>query len=440
MSLITISTQILSRGFPFPRRRLLLTYLTAMIVIFGTSGISLYLFLIKSFNQQLHRELLTLVEAAAPSLETIKSQGIQSLDKEVPWRNLFSEDEYSLEWYDSEGRLLAKEGTSFPLSSLFQTISPETLKKDVPVFQRQGQIQTAIISIYVNNPDDSDPTLEGYIRASESAQEIEVIANKLRLGLGLGGTTALVLVGISSVYLTQEALSPMKQGVQRLRKLTNDVSHQLRTPLTRISIATEILLSQRDKIQPDQARKLNIINTAAEQLKRLVEELLFLIRTDMTSDSRDVQFSRVPLKPLLQNLSQQFEPIARARGINFQTQLLGNVLVRGDLARLTRLFSNLLENAFDYTDTNDSIFLSMQLSPGTVVISVQDSGMGMPAEHLPSIFQGFWRSEQARIQQPEGFGLGLTIAHAIAQQHRGKIIVSSQVGVGSCFQVHLPVI
>ena len=436
MSLITISTQIFSRGFLFPRKRLMLTYLVAMICILGTSGISLYLFLIKNLNQQLDRELLTLVEAAAPSLNTIKSEGLQSLDREVPWRNLFSEQEYSLEWYDSEGKLLAREGTQFPHMSLFKTISPAQLNKGFPVLQRLGHIQTATISVYANNPDEETPILEGYIRASESTQEIEVILDKLRVGLALGGTTALVLVSIGSVYLTQEALSPTQRGVQQISKITSDVSHHLRTPLTRISIATEILLSKKDKIQPEEVKKLNIINTAVEQIRRLVEELLFLVRADLPSKLRE----SVSLKPLLQPLSQQFESIAQARGINFQTELLSNVLVSGDSVRLTRLLTHLLENAFNYTDLGGSVFLSMKLSHGTVIISVRDTGMGIADGDLPFIFQGFWRGELAQNKQPEGFGLGLTIAYAIVQQHQGEIKVSSQIGVGSCFQVHLPLV
>ena len=446
MSLISISTQILNRGFAFsrgfslPRRRLLLTYLIAMISILGISEVSLYFFLIGNLNQQLNRELLTLVQAAAPSLDRVKSEGIQSLDREIPWRDLFSNQDYSLEWYDSEGTLLARKGTNLPLPPLFQTLSPEKLTENSPVFQRQGQIQTATISVYAKNPDETSLMLEGYIRAGESTQEMELILNKLRLGLGLGGTTALILVSISSIYITQEALSPMEQGVYTLRKLTSDVSHQLRTPLTRISIATEILLSKTDQIQPDEARKLSIINTAVDQIKCLVEELLFLIRIDMTSNLRELEFSRVSLKPLLKTLEEKFQVIAQRKGIDFQTHLLSKVFVRGDTVRLTRLFTNLLENSFNYTDSGGSVFLSMKLSGGNVIVSIRDTGMGIAAEDGSYIFQGFWRSESAKIRQSEGFGLGLTIAHAIAQQHQGKITVTSEIGVGSCFQVHLPLV
>ena len=95
LSLITISSQIFSRSLLFPKKGLLLTYLVAMICILATSGISLYFFLIKNLNQQLDRELLTLVQAAAPSLSSIKIEGHKNLDREVPWRNLFSQQKYS---------------------------------------------------------------------------------------------------------------------------------------------------------------------------------------------------------------------------------------------------------------------------------------------------------------------------------------------------------
>ena len=433
LSLVTISTKILHRGLLFPKKRLLLTYLVAMICILGTSGVSLYFFLIKNLNQQLDRELLTLVQAAAPSLNSIKMAGHQNLDREVPWRNLFSEQQYSLEWYDSEGQLLAREGNKFPDSPLFKNISPSQLNQEV-LFKRLGKMQTVTISVYADNPDGENPILEGYIRASESTHDMEVILSQLRFGLGLGGTTAIILVGIGSIYLTQQAISPMKQGMSRIIKITSDVSHHLRTPLTRISIATEILLSKKDKIQPDEVKKLNIINGAVDQLKRLVEEVLFLVRIDITSHQKE----RISLKPLLQNVSEQFAPIAEAKGINFQTQLPNRVLVRGDSTRLTRLFKILIENAFNYTEPGGKVFFSMQLTPAAVVLSVQDTGMGIDITDLPFIFQGFWRSELAQAKYPEGFGLGLTIAYAIVQQHQGKIMVDSNKGIGTCIKIKLP--
>lgn len=437
MSLINISTRIFSRDFAPPRRRLLLTYLLIMITIFGASGISLYIFVNKSLKQQLNLELLTLVDAAAPSLKTIKTEGHHNLDRELSWRKLFSQQKYSLEWYDSQGKLLARRGDNFPSLPLLATISREKLNQDFPIFQRQDRLQTATISVYTDNPKQHNLTLEGYIRASESTQEIDVTLSKLRIGLELGGTTAIILISLSSIYLTHEALRPMKKGVQRLKQLTADISHHVRTPLTRINIATDILLSQTDKIQPYQVNKLNIISRAVEQIKSLLEELLFLVRIDITATFKELRFTRLSLNQLLQDLSEQFRPLAQAQAIDFQTQLNSNFVVKGDRYRLSRLFTNILENAFQYSNPGDRITLSTKLTHNIVTITIEDTGIGIAEEHLPYIFQDFWRSDLAISKEPEGFGLGLTIAQAIVQQHRGKIIVSSMAGVGSCIQVEL---
>jgi signal transduction histidine kinase len=102
------------------------------------------------------------------------------------------------------------------------------------------------------------------------------------------------------------------------------------------------------------------------------------------------------------------------------------------------LFSNLLDNAIKYTNLGGSVTLSSLQSGGWAVVTVQDTGIGIPSEYLPLVFQRFWRSEQTRTRQEQGLGLGLAISKTIVEQHQGKISVSSQVGVGTRFQVRLP--
>ena len=199
-------------------------------------------------------------------------------------------------------------------------------------------------------------------------------------------------------------------------------------------MATEILLAKKDKIQPDEFRKLNIINSATNQLKRLVEEVLFLARADIPSNVKE----RISLKPLLHDSIEQFKPLAQAKGIDLRVQLSSRIFVKGDSIKLTRLFVNLLDNAIQYTDPGGRVFFSMRLSQGKVIISIQDTGMGIAAGELPFIFQGFWRSESARSVYPEGFGLGLTIAYAIVQQHQGEITVDSHGTAGTSIKVKLP--
>jgi two-component system, OmpR family, manganese sensing sensor histidine kinase len=438
MFLFTISTRIFNQGFLIYRKRLLLKYLIFTVAISSISGISLYFFVIRSLNQQFDQELLTLVEAATPSLSIVKSEGKQNLEREISWVKLFSNQQYGLEWYDNQGKLLAREGHHFIQPPIFNNIQALKSTSKTFVFARLGKIRTATIAVYSRNSGDEKLLLQGYIRASQSTQEIEVVFAQLRLGLELGGATAIFLVGFSNIYLATETLKPLKKGIQRLRRITADVSHQVRTPLTRISLATEMLLNQTSKSQVSQARKLSIINAAVEQIRHLVEEVSFLIRIDTTPNVEKLRFNDVPLSEVLQSLSEQFTPIASSKGINLQTQLGKKIIIKGCQDELNRLLTNLLENAIRYTDAPGSVFLSVEQSQTKVIVTIRDTGIGIPRDHLPFIFQDFWRSETAKVKYPESVGLGLTIAEAIIQQHQGKITVISEVGVGSCFQVHFP--
>jgi len=408
-----------------------------MSALFGVSLTVVYFSFTRSLNELLDQELLTLAQAAAPSLETVKTEGLQNFDKHLPWHSLF-EREQGLEWFDSDGKLVAREGTTFPKFSLSKYISPLHLKRGSPVIQQQGQIRTLTISVFSEHSQPKMLRLEGYIRASESTEEIEAALRKFQLGLGLGGIMALILSSITSIWLTQMVLEPIQQSFQRLKQFTADASHELRTPLTAINTATEVMQSHPERIHPLDAKKLVAIASATNQLTRLANNLLVLARTDSATVPLDQQWLSIPLDELLQDLLELLEPQAQAKGITITANLLGTIFVKGDPEQLTCLFSNLLENALKYTPPGGRVILSLAKYKRFVLITVEDTGIGIAAEHLPFIFQRFWRADKARSQQVEGSGLGLAIAQMTAHQHGGKITVTSQIGAGSCFQVYLP--
>ena len=411
-------------------------HLAAMTVILGASATASYLFFSRSLHQQLKDQLLSLVQAAVPSLDTVKINGRQSLYKDLPWPNLFSQGQQSLEWFDANGELLAREGTIFSQSPLIKNISSSSLREGSPVFQQQDGVISVTIAIYSETPDEKTLRLAGYIRGSESTQELETALNQLRVGLAIGGVTALILITLSDVYLTQKTLELLNQDFQELKQFTADVSHELRNPLTSIGIATDIMLSCREEMEPEEVKKLDMIDAAANQMRRILEDLLFLARTEAASTP--IAKSTISLVQLLRDLQERFEPLAQAKGISFQAQLPSSLSIKGNLDQLSRLFSNLLDNALRYTEAGGSINLCLNQSRGSAVVSVEDTGIGIPHEYLPFVFLRFWRSRQTRAQQEEGLGLGLAICQAIAQQHGGEIGVSSKVGRGTCFQVTLP--
>jgi signal transduction histidine kinase len=418
--------------------RLMLAYLVAMTAIVGVSETTFYFFFSRSLNSQLNNQLLTLVQAAAPSLRTVRVEGRPSLDEELPWRNLFSTREQSLEWFDPNGKLLAQEGEDFPQLPLAQNLSFSQLSKGSPVIQHQEQMRVITIGVYANTSDAKTLRLEGYLRASQSTKRLESTLSNLRLGMGLGGIIALLLASVSSLYLTRQVVKPMRYNFQRLTQFAADASHELRNPLLRISIATEIMLSHEERLEPADIKKLTTISTATEQMKRLIDDVLFLARTDAAYIPLTDQERTVALDTLLKTLVERFEPQAQVKGIHFQKQVPDDLAVMGNANQLERLFSNLLENALKYTEKGGRVTVSVNKYRQNAIISVKDTGMGIPPEYLPFIFQRFCRAEQARAKEEDGFGLGLAIAQTIAKQHGGEITVNSQLGFGTCFQVRLP--
>lgn len=193
-----------------------------------------------------------------------------------------------------------------------------------------------------------------------------------------------------------------------------------------------------DRIHPANVNKLEAISSASNQMTQLVEDLLLLARTDAVTNSQMIAWITIPLDELLEDLVDFLEPQAVSEEITLKSEISTGVFIKGEAIQLKRLFFNLLQNALHYTLKGGTVIVSLAKLERLIVINVQDTGIGVSPEHIPLIFNRFWRADQARSQREGGVGLGLAIADAIARTHGGDIIVTSEVGVGSCFQVRLP--
>lgn len=445
---VTASNQIPRPMFQSLRWRLLLSYLAAMAAILGTFGAVVYLSFSRSLDQQLNRQLLTLAKAAVPHLDsqlltlnevagssrvatstvgTIDTEGLQSLIQESPWRDL-AQSNQSLEWFNGDGKLLAREGAVFSTLALAGGLHT----------RQQDKIRSFTIAVSTDNGLGQKTPLKGYVRASTSIREAEVALQRLSLGLSLGGMIALILSAVGCMRLSQRTLEPVEHSFQQLKQLTVDVSHELRSPLTAIKTSIDVILSHPERIHPSNGKKLLAIASATEQITHLAEDLLFLARLDATVLPPSAEQIPVSLDKVLQDLMERLEPQAQAKRIAFGSNLPPGISTVANAAELSRLFANLLENALQYTPAGGRVILSGAKDDRSVVIQVEDTGIGIASDNLPFIFQRFWRGDKARSQRVEGLGLGLTIAQTVAQRHGGEIIVSSKLGVGSCFQVHLP--
>ncbi|NMF61697.1 sensor histidine kinase, partial [Brasilonema octagenarum] len=277
--------------------------------------------------------------------------------------------------------------------------------------------------------------LVGYVRVSQSLEEFEETLEKLDWGLGGGIIITLVLSGVGGILLTRQAMQPIEESFQRLKQFTADASHELRSPLMAIKINADLALEYPEEIGAKEVEKFQAIASATNQMTRLTEDLLFLARTDKVPNQN---WETLNLTSILENLVQLYKPQAQAKQINLISQLSENLYLMGDSVQLTRLFTNLIENALYYTPSSGVVEIKTSRVASQLYVNVQDTGVGIAPEHIDKVFERFWRADLSRSYWGGGSGLGLAIAQAIAQNHGGLITVTSQLGIGSCFTVRLP--
>jgi len=429
------------------RWRLLIYYLTVIAGILSVFVAGVYIFFGSTLYGQLDKKLLTLAQSAASSFASVEDEGesyLATVDK-VPWRDIFNRDQQSLEWFDASGELLGSKG-SFQLDI---EPKPGPLNGVVNFYQDkdsgeetiQVSIRTYTISVFKDSTVPNNPaTLEGYIRASQSIEEIEGVKNRLFFVLIGGAGVTLILSGLGGIWLTQEAIAPIKASFLQLKQFTADASHELRGPLTAIKASIDLMKSHPERVHPKDAKKITAISSATDQMGQLIEDLLFLARTDKKVVMPKREKKSVSLDQILKNIIVLLEPYAQKKKITLKSKINSSFLILGEISQLTRLFSNLLQNALQYTPEGGNVTLELYKQNRSAIVTIRDTGIGISYEQLPYIFNRFWRADKARSRREGGTGLGLAIVKAIAENHGGRISVTSNVNVGSCFQVKLPLL
>ncbi|MGZ6347403.1 MAG: sensor histidine kinase [Anaerolineales bacterium] len=222
------------------------------------------------------------------------------------------------------------------------------------------------------------------------------------------------------------------------RQLIGDVSHELRTPLTAIKGSMEGLV---DGVLPATPETYQQIHAEAGRLARLVDDLQELSRVEAGAYPLDIQ--PVELSALIQSTLKQFTSQARAKGIDFRSDLQPDLPpVFADRDRITQVLTNLVANAMQYTPAGGQVTIHSQRHQDEVQVSVVDTGIGIPSDQLPNLFTRFYRVDKSRSRQAGGgSGIGLTIARHLVEAHGGRIWAeSSGEGKGSSFTFTLKVV
>ena len=412
------------------RLRLSLNYLAVISLVLLLFAIGVRIL----FDRILHQKIIDRLEVIAENaIDNVDLDDDRLMfDRELTDRHRMNlsipvlSPEYNLELFDFKGNQLSKLGkldADLPLS--FQNF--HQVRSGDPRFQ------------YITLPlvENKTNRTVGYIRASHSLAAIDASLHKLDLGLIGGIGLTLLLSSGGAIWLTKQAMKPAEDSFQQLQQFTADASHELRSPLMAIVSNTRVALKYPAGIRAGDIDKFQSIESAAIQMRRLTEDLLWLARNNNSADRSPTEL--VDLGKILAQTIDSHQAIAEAKQIIIRSTILEKLLVRGDELQLQRVFTNLLENAIFYNRIGGSISIIVARYRRSILVSISDTGSGIATEHLSKIFDRFWRADTSRIQWEGGSGLGLAIVKDIITRHHGRIEGTSQKNLGSCFTIQLPI-
>jgi two-component system, OmpR family, phosphate regulon sensor histidine kinase PhoR len=243
------------------------------------------------------------------------------------------------------------------------------------------------------------------------------------------------------VLMTFHDLTPLRRVEEMRADFVANASHELRTPLAALLGFIETLQGSAREDPKARARFLSIMQEQARRMARLIDDLLSLSRIELNAHRRPD--TPVDLVPIIRQVSDGLESLARDRGVAVNVENAGALTVLGDHDELVRVFENLVENALKYGAAGRRV--DIQLTPGSSAdgepearVSVRDYGPGIAPEHLPRLTERFYRVDVTESRAQGGTGLGLALVKHILNRHRGRLTIDSTPGAGATFTVHLP--
>ncbi|QEH36203.1 Sensor kinase CusS [Aquisphaera giovannonii] len=284
-------------------------------------------------------------------------------------------------------------------------------------------------------------TLGGYALAGRSLAPVQRITESARrISAANLGERVRPSDGRDELGRLGATLNDMLDRIDRAfvatRRFTGDAAHELKTPVASIRAEAEVALISRRPADEYEATLRSIVEEA-DRLARLSERLLLLSREDLGA------FAELPRQPvrldeLVRATAADAAELARRAGVELRVEALPASFVEADPVLLRQVFENLIENAVKYTPSSGAVTVRGRAQGDGAVVEVIDTGIGIPAEALPRIFDRFYRVDPSRSRRTGGTGLGLSIARALAERHGGSIEADSRPGAGSTFRVVLP--
>ncbi len=455
--------------------KLLLSYLTVILLTMVLFNLSLLRFFTSYYRQGKAESLLVNLNVFA----SLSTQQVIDRDPGVKFAayNFASQAGMRLLVLDASGVVL---GDSADRADLVG----ETLNRPEVAAAARGESVTTVATLpergqvlYAAVPVTAGQQVVGVVFASTSLADIEVLLRQLQWRLGLVTLAASVTGGIVSYAIAssvsrrtgaltraaremaagnlrpqlnlvgQDELAELSRAFVIMagqlaqveaarRQFLADASHELRTPLSAMKTIVETLRSSDDLTPEIRQEFLGDIEGEIDRLARLVSDLLALTRMDARTGG--LKLSPTDAAECLAQAVDLVAPVASQQEIALTMDAPGPVVLPADGEQLLRVFLNLLDNAVQFTPAGGRVEAAIRATPDRVMVTVTDTGCGIPPADLPFIFERFYRVDKARARRSGGTGLGLAIAREIVRAHGGEITAASEPGVGSRFTVSLP--
>lgn len=269
--------------------------------------------------------------------------------------------------------------------------------------------------------------LSAMTETARAISEGNDLTRRIRLGSGRDEVHVLA-------HTFDQMMERLQSSFETEKQFTSDVSHELRTPVA--VILSQCEYASQEGTPPEELRgSIGVIGAQARKMSALISQLLTLARAD--SGKQKLQYELVNLSELAEIIVEEQSIAAEEKGITLLTDIQPEILLRADETMMMRLFINLISNSITYGKPDGHTLVTLSANETEITGSVQDDGIGIPADKLDKIWQRFYQVDPARTSgSSSGSGLGLSMVKWIVQAHGGRIEVSSRLGEGSCFTFH----